>query len=146
MSGLQVRLYYTCLLILQDLISIILLTTGQFERQIACLEVTRAMYVNTEIMFPPGVIPALREVCGSEWRSLVDRVTRLDETDPESLAFSLMMIRLDGCLECETDSYRALRGCTACALQTVRRFRSNERELLRLYKTALKDVQAYLSH
>jgi hypothetical protein len=103
------------------------------------------MYVNTEIMFPPSVIPALRDACGSEWRGLVDRVARLDETDPESLAFSLMMIRLNGCLDCETDSFRAMRGCTACALQTVRRYRANERELLRLYKAALHDVKAYLA-
>ncbi len=104
------------------------------------------MYVNTEIMFPPKVIPSLREACGPEWQDLVDRITRLDETDPRSLAFSLMMIRLNGCLDCETDSYRAMRGCAACALQTVRRYRANERELLRLYGLALKDVEAFLAH
>ena len=103
------------------------------------------MYVNTEIMFPPKVTPSLREACGAEWRGLVDRVTQVDETDPQNLGFSLMMIRLNGCLECETDSYRAMRGCAACAMQTVRRFRTNERELLRQYGTALKDVQAYLA-
>lgn len=104
------------------------------------------MYVSTEILFPPKVIPSLREVGGAEWRGLVDRVTPLDETHPQSLAFSLMMIRTNGCMECETDSYRAMRGCAACALQTVRRFRSNERELLRQYGAALKDVEAYLAH
>ena len=102
------------------------------------------MYVNAEIMFPPSVIPSLRDAAGPEWRGLVERVSGLDETHPESLALSLMMIRLDGCLECETDSFRAMRGCAACALQNVRRFRRNDRELLRLYKTALKDVQAFL--
>jgi hypothetical protein len=105
------------------------------------------MYVNTEIMFPPSVIPALRDVLanGAEWRALVQRVAALEETEPESLAFSLMMIRLNGCLDCETDSFRALRGCAACALQTVRRYRGNERELLKLYKAALRDVKAYLA-
>ena len=103
------------------------------------------MYVNTEIMFPTSVIPALREAGGPEWRRLVERVTGLDETDPERLAFALMMIRLDGCLDCEADSFRAMRGCQACALQTVKRYRHNERELLRLYKAALSDVQAYLA-
>ena len=103
------------------------------------------MYVNTEIMFPPAVIPALRNSAGSEWRGLVDEVSDLEETEAESLAFSLMMIRVAGCLECETDSYRAMRGCTACAVQSVRRFRSNERELLKLYKAALKDVRGYLA-
>jgi hypothetical protein len=103
------------------------------------------MYVNTEIMFPPSVIPTLRDACGPEWRRLVDSVSQLEETHPESLAFSLMMIRLNGCLECETDSYRAMRGCAACALQSVRRFRNNERELIRQYKAALKDMQAFLN-
>src|SRR5437764_15283241 len=103
------------------------------------------MYVNTEIMFPPSVIPSLRDACGPAWRGLVDQVSRLDEAHPESLAFSLMMIRLGGCLDCEADSFRAMRGCAACALQTVRRYRTNERELLRLYQTALVDVGAYLA-
>ena len=103
------------------------------------------MYVNAEIMFPPSVIPSLRDAAGPEWRGLVERVSGLDETHPESLALSLMMIRLDGCLECETDSFRAMRGCAACALQTVRRYRKNERELLRLYQVALKDIEDYLA-
>jgi hypothetical protein len=103
------------------------------------------MYVNTEIMFPSSVIPALRDASGPSWRGLVDKVAVLDDTDPESLAFSLMMIRLNGCLECETDSFRAMRGCSACALQTVRRYRANERELLRLYQSALVDVKAFLA-
>lgn len=103
------------------------------------------MYVNTEIMFPPSVIPTLREACGPGWRSLVDRVAGLEDTHPESLAFSLMMIRLDGCLECETDSFRAMRGCAACAFQAVRRYRANERELLRLYQAALADVRVFLA-
>jgi len=103
------------------------------------------MYVDAEIMFPPRVIPTLRDAAGPEWRGLVERVSRLDETHPESLALSLMMIRLDGCLECETDSFRAMRGCTACALQNVRRYRRNDRELIRLYKAALKEVHAFLA-
>ena len=103
------------------------------------------MYVNTEIMFPSNVIPALRDASGPAWRGLVDRVAGLEDTHPESLAFALMMIRLDGCLECETDSFRAMRGCPACALQTVRRFRGKERELVKLYQAALKEVQLYLA-
>ena len=103
------------------------------------------MYVNAEIMFPPSIIPLLRDACGPAWRGLVERVALLADTHPDSLAFSLMMIRLNGCLECETDSFRAMRGCAACAIQSVRRYRKNERELLRLYQVALKDVEAYLA-
>lgn len=103
------------------------------------------MYVTTEIMFPSSVIPSLRDACGSELRGLVDQVRHLDETSPESLAFSLMMIRLNGCLECETDSFRAMRGCAACALQSVRRYRTNDRELVQLYGAALGEVETFLA-
>jgi hypothetical protein len=102
------------------------------------------MYMHTEILFPPHVIPALREAGGPEWQVLVDTVAALDETNPQSLALSLTLIRLNGCLECETDSFRAMRGCEACALQTVRRYRRQDKELLQLHQTALKDVQSYL--
>ena len=91
------------------------------------------MYTKNELMFPPAVIPQLRDQRGPEWQKLVDRVLTLDEDDPEVLAFVLMMIRLDGCMECETDSYRAMRGCNNCATQTLRRLKTPDRDLLKLY-------------
>lgn len=102
------------------------------------------MYVKSEIMFPAYVIPTLREASGKEWQKLVDHVSALDDAAPERLALSLLMIRLGGCLECETDSFRAMRGCAPCAQQTARRYRAQEKELIRQYKTALKEVQEYL--
>ena len=103
------------------------------------------MYVRTEILFPPDLLPQLREAGGKEWQQLVDKITPLDETDPERLALALLMVRLCGCLECEADSFRAMRGCMACALQTVRRYRRQERELIKQYRTTLKEVQEYLT-
>ena len=59
-------------------------------------------------------------------RSL-NKLPSCPEGHPEQLAFSLMMIRLDGCLTCETDFYRAMRGCKACARQMLRRFKGTRR-------------------
>jgi hypothetical protein len=56
----------------------------------------------------------------------------------------LMMIRLNGCLECETDSYRAMRGCDACALQTLRRYKGSDSDLLNKFDEALQDIREYL--
>ena len=42
------------------------------------------MYAKNEIMFPPYVIPALREYRGAEWQRLVDRVLSLEEDHPEA--------------------------------------------------------------
>lgn len=103
------------------------------------------MYANNEILFPPYVIPTLRAIRGPAWAELVDRVVGSPEDAPESLAFSLMMIRLDGCLGCETDSYRAMRGCVACAHQVLRRFKGSDLELEGRYQKALDDVRAYLA-
>ena len=102
------------------------------------------MYTKNELMFPPAVIPQLRDQRGPEWQKLVDHVQTLADDHPEMLAFVLLMIRLDGCAECETDSYRAMRGCNNCAIQTLRRLKLTDRDLLKQYKSALKDVEAFM--
>jgi hypothetical protein len=103
-----------------------------------------SMYADNELLFPPYVIPTLRLLRGDQWRDLVDHVAGLPQDHPESLAFSLMMVRLDGCMGCETDSFRAMRGCMACAQQVLRRHKGSEAELLKRYRKALQDVRAYL--
>ena len=102
------------------------------------------MYAENELLFPSYVIPKLRDSRGESWAKLVDRVSSLPEDHPESLAFSLMMIRLDGCLSCETDSYRAMKGCTGCALQTLRRYKGPDKELLARYKEAQDELEEHL--
>jgi hypothetical protein len=103
------------------------------------------MYHDNELLFPAYVIPKLKDLRGPEWRKLVERVSKLPEEHPESLAFSLMMMRLDGCINCETDSFKAMRGCALCAMQNIRRFKGSDRELLKLYQTARQDVNDYLT-
>jgi hypothetical protein len=103
------------------------------------------MYVRTEILFPPDLIPELRDAGGKEWQQLIDKIVPLEDTHPERLALALLMVRLSGCLECETDSFRAMRGCATCAIQAVHRYRRQERELIKQYKAALKAVQDHLA-
>lgn len=103
------------------------------------------MYAKNELMFPHHAIPALRNLRGAEWAALVDRVLAVPEAHEQSLAFMLMMIRLDGCLGCETDSYRAMRGCEACAIQTLRRYKGLDCELLQIYQQALEDVRRHVA-
>ena len=104
------------------------------------------MYTNNEILFPHHVIPALRKLRGPKWQALVERIAKLPETHEETLAFMMMMIKLDGCMACETDSYRAMRGCAACALQTLRRFKGEDDELIVQFRAALEEVQNFAEH
>lgn len=99
------------------------------------------MYTENEILFPYHAIPSLKKLRGKKWRSLVERIISLPETHEETLGFMLMMIRLNGCLSCETDSYRAMRGCAACAQQTLRRYKGGDEELLKLHETAVQDIR-----
>jgi len=101
------------------------------------------MYANNELLFPHHAIRALGQSRGPDWQALVDHVASLPETHEETLAFMLMMIRLNGCVNCETDSYRAMRGCVACALQTMRRYKGTDEELLFAYHQALADIHDF---
>jgi hypothetical protein len=101
------------------------------------------MYTNNELLFPHHVIPALKKLRGPAWAALIDRIMKLPECHEETLAFMLMMIRLNGCMACETDSYRAMRGCTACAIQTLRRYKGDDSELLEFFDDALEDIRKF---
>ena len=95
------------------------------------------LYTDNEILFPHYAIPALRNTRGPKWRQLIDRISQKDETSVEVIALMSVMIQLNGCLACETDSFRAMRGCTSCAQQTLRRFKGSDEELIGAYKAAL---------
>ena len=102
------------------------------------------MYPKAEILFPYTLIPRLRDLRGPLWAGLVDRVAALPETHPDNLAFCLLMMRLDGCLKCYSGSYKFMRGCEACALQSIMQFKGDEEDLLRLYGQAQVELAAYL--
>jgi hypothetical protein len=99
---------------------------------------------DTEVLFPPRVIPHLRSLRGDPWQALVDQVSTLDGISVDRLAFVLLMVRLGGCTSCQSDSFRAMRGCTQCAMQTIRRYRGSDEELLKGYREAKQDVDRYL--
>jgi hypothetical protein len=99
---------------------------------------------DTEILFPMRVAPSLRDLRGPQWRSLVDKAWLAPDASVDQLAFTLLLVRLDGCLTCHTDSYRAMRGCTTCALQTIKRYRGSDEDLMVLFEGAKQDVCAYL--
>lgn len=99
------------------------------------------MYADNEILFPHYAIPALRNIRGQLWRQLIDKISTKTETSIEVIALMRVMIELNGCLTCETDSYRAMRGCTACAQQTLRRFKGSDEELISAYESSVAKLR-----
>jgi hypothetical protein len=104
------------------------------------------MYTDNDILFPHHVIPTLKRLRGKDWANLVERISKLPENHEETIAFMVMMVRLNGCMSCETDSYRAMRGCTACAQQTLRRWKGEDSELLDMFQKALVDVRKWANN
>jgi hypothetical protein len=102
------------------------------------------VHTKAELLFPAHLIPSLRELRGEEWQGLVDRVSTLPETHPDSLAFVLMMIELDGCLRCNSNNYKFLRGCYLCATQTIQSYKGSDRDLLDLYERMKIELTQHL--
>ncbi|WP_376793415.1 hypothetical protein [Thermoflexus sp.] len=103
------------------------------------------MYPESEILFPPRCIPLLAEIRGKAWKALVRRVVRMPEDHPDTLALSLTVIRLAGCLTCDMDSYRASLGCATCSQRAVAGFKGTDEQLIRRFEEARAEVEAYLN-
>jgi len=102
------------------------------------------VYGKYELLFTPHLIPNLRNLRGPEWAELIDSLTGLSETHPDTLAFAMTMIYLGSCLTCEMDSYRAQRGCASCAQQTVLSFKGVDKQLIKRYENARKTLSDQL--
>jgi len=100
---------------------------------------------DTELLFPSRVIPSLSGMRSEAWQALINRVYALPPDDPDHLAFVLMMVRLGGCISCNADSFRAMRGCTQCARQTIRRYHGSDAEVETLFQQARQEVVNNLS-
>ncbi|MGL4651430.1 MAG: hypothetical protein ACRC1H_18640 [Caldilineaceae bacterium] len=103
------------------------------------------VHTKAELLFPAQLISSLRDLRGEEWRALVERVSALPETHLDSLAFVLMMIELDGCLKCNSNNYKFLRGCYLCATQMVQSYKGTDGDLLELYGKARQELSQHLN-
>jgi hypothetical protein len=99
---------------------------------------------DTEVVFPSKAIGNLSNLRGEIWEELVLQVLNCPVESPEQTAFLLMMIKIDGCTSCNVDSFRAMRGCPACAQLNIRRYKGSDEELLRMYQQMLKETKSFL--
>jgi len=99
---------------------------------------------DTELLFPTRIISTLGAMRSLEWQQMITELCADPAEKIDHLAFVLMMVKLGGCLGCNADSYRAMRGCTQCARQTVRRFRGSDKELIELFNQSRREMQTYL--
>lgn len=99
---------------------------------------------DTELLFPLRVVPDLYHLRDTEWDRLLERVQKTTASLVEQKAFTLMLVRMGGCMTCNADSFRAMRGCTQCAQRTVKRIREEGAELLELFEAHCAEMRDYL--
>jgi hypothetical protein len=97
-----------------------------------------------ELIFPTRLVSDLSDIRGETWQNLVRKISEYEYTSVDRYAFTLLMVRLGNCTTCQSDSYRAMRGCIHCARQSVTRFRGSDEELLDMFAEAYDDVKQYL--
>ncbi len=99
----------------------------------------------TEVLFPGKAIGSLSNLRGETWQSLVTDVMRKPVDSAEQTAFLLMMIKIGGCITCNVDSFRAMRGCPACAQLNIKRYKGSDEDLMKLFQQMLQDAKSYLA-
>ena len=99
---------------------------------------------NINLLFPSKAIEYLHNIRGKDWEKLVISLNDLESTDPNRVAFVLMMVRIGGCALCQSDLFRAMRGCVLCSTTSIKRYKGSDQTLLDLYNEAKKDLDKYL--
>ena len=97
-----------------------------------------------DLLFSSRLISGLRSLRGVSWQELVDRLANLDHLEQERLAFVLLMVHLSGCVTCQADSYKAMRGCALCSQQTLKRFRGSDQMLMEKFAESKVVINQYL--
>ncbi len=102
------------------------------------------MYPQSEILFPHRAIRPLGRERGAAWQDLVNQVASQRDGNEDTLAFSLMMIRLCDCLNCDQSSYKASLGCVTCARRVVGAQKGSDLELRQTFEQTRQEIRQRL--
>jgi hypothetical protein len=95
------------------------------------------MYMQSELLFPHRGVADLKGLRDKEWDVLVERVASLPETDIDSLAFLLLIVRTCDCANCDMGSYK-----DSCFIASDH---SINGQLMGQFEEARAEILAYLA-
>ena len=96
-----------------------------------------ALYNNA--LYPSYGVAKLRTQKGVRWAKLVERLRHLPSVDPQVMAFTLLMRRLQKRQGGDVLPHHASL-CAVCALEVLSSFEGTEQELLDLYHRTLEEL------
>ena len=75
---------------------------------------------------------------------MINTLVELEPASLERIAFVLFMVRISGCTSCQSDSFRAMRGCVLCSSNTIKRYKGDDQNLIDLYDEAKLEINRYM--
>ncbi len=99
---------------------------------------------DTELIFPTRLIPHLRNLRGELWQAVIDKVINNQDDIGSKMGMVILMSKLAGCLTCNADSYRAIRGCTICSQQALKRYKGSDKDLETYFNKSVQRANKYL--
>jgi hypothetical protein len=98
---------------------------------------------DTELIFPIRILPKLIDLRGEIWGK---KINELLETNNlvNQVGMIVLMIKVAGCITCNADSYRAIRGCTLCSQQAIKRYKGTDKELIQIYLKSCVKVKKFI--
>ena len=99
---------------------------------------------DTELLFPIRVIASLADLRGQDWQRLIDHLADENTEMSEKIALTELVVKLAGCAGCNTDSFRAMKGCTQCSRLILKRYKGSDADLIRNYRECHKEVKNFL--
>ena len=98
---------------------------------------------DTDLIFPIRILPSLRDLRGEIWKQTVNEVIKTNDLAYQ-VGITLLMIKIAGCITCNADSYRAIRGCTLCSQQAIKRYKGSDKELNQFFRKSCKKVNLFI--
>ena len=98
-----------------------------------------------ELLFPLRLLPEIKGIRGETWAKMVDQASAPTSQLIDQLAMELLLVRMVGCVNCDSDSFRAMRGCEFCIRQTLRRYKGSDAELMKTYEQSEQEIGKYLT-
>jgi len=95
----------------------------------------------TQIMFPLHAVQFLQGMRGDLWDDLLMSLKDLSPLSCEVSGFILMMTRQCGCSTCNSDSFRAMKGCIECSRQAIKRYKGDDDSLMAIHHKCISEME-----
>jgi hypothetical protein len=98
---------------------------------------------DTELIFPIRILPKLINLRGEIWEKNITEVLETNDLVSQ-VGMIVLMIKVAGCITCNADSYRAIRGCTLCSQQAIKRYKGTDKELSQIFRKSCTKVKKFI--